>query len=354
MNPENEPLIESSFRRLLAAIENEREGLRASWKQLNEERESRRKESLQVAEETKKWCEAERQKVEAAWKEVEEIRSKVEILLAEDTEVFNLLVSGTEMDVPRHVLKALPKSHLSHMFTSEFINTIPRQEDRYVLDFHPECFQIIVNYLHALNLTNRSGSPEPAVPHVPNSLRVPMAVLVDALKLDPFVPPNSIYPNGTSLVVEDNSKLTATCQGWQVTSAIHSLNPALESCFTVQILRNPDPRGGLAIGVVGKPPIGALVHQLTQPSGVIYNSNNGIVVTPVVETNETHKGRPFKEGTTVSVKYTPKSRTVRWFVNGQSLGNCQVKNADEMEEIYPCFALFSPGQTIKVDFDIQN
>jgi len=337
------------------AIENEREGLRVSWKQLNDEKESRRKENLQMRQETEKWCLSEREKIEAAWKEVEEIRDKVGTLVPEDTHVYHLSVSGCDIDVPRQVLKALPKSHLSQMFADEFIDNVPKENDRYVLDFHPECFKIIVNYLHAVNLADRSSRAEPAVPHVPTALRVPMAVLVDALKLDPFRPPNSIRPNGTSLVVEaDGGKVTATCQGWQVLSAIHSLNPANESGFTVKIVSNPDPRGGLAIGVVGKPPIGTLVHQLTQPSGVIYNSNNGIVVTPVVETNDTHKGLPFKEGTTVSVKYTPKSRKVQWFVNGQSLGNCQVKDADDTEEIFPCFALFSPGQSIKVDFGIEN
>ena len=34
---EAEPLIESSFRRLLAAIEHERDGLRTSWRELKAE-----------------------------------------------------------------------------------------------------------------------------------------------------------------------------------------------------------------------------------------------------------------------------------------------------------------------------
>lgn len=349
---ENEPLIESSFRRLLVAIENERDALRTSWKSLNDEREARKKENQRLKDETINWCQKERDKIDAKMKEVEDIRQKVSLLTVDDDHVFKLTVADQEIDVPRSVLTALPESNLAHMFADEFVSKIPKIKDRYVVDFHPLCFRIVVNYLHAVSLARRTKQPEPAVPHVPIELRVPMAVMVDAFKLDQFLAPNSICSNGTSLLVESGSTVKATCQGWQVLNALQPLNPAKESGFTVKIVSNPDPRGGLAIGVVGQSPTGLLVHQLMQPSGIIYNSNNGIVQSQAVESNDTQKGLPFKEGTTVMVKFTPKQRKVQWVVNGQSIGFCTVRAKDDTAELFPCFALFSPGQIIKVEFRI--
>lgn len=352
---ESDPLIDSSFRRLMVAINNERDQLRTGWKALKDEKELHRKEAILMKQEADAYCDKEKAKIEKMTKEITKIQESLTNLMpdVDDTHIFALCVSGTNIDVPAGVIKAVPDSYLCHMFSDGFIDQLPNREGRYVLDFHPECFQIIINYLHAVSLAKKMRQPDPAVPFVPLELKVPMSVIVEALKLDAFTPPNLIRPGGTSLVTDEQNKVLATCQGWQITSALYPLNPARETGFSVKILKNPDPRGGLAIGLVGKAPTGNLIHQLVQPTGVLYNSNNGIVMSPVVKTNDTKKGLPFKEGTLIVVKYTPKQRKVQWYMNGQSLGHVIVKQDDEESaEMYPCVALFAPDQTIQIDFKI--
>jgi len=350
---ENEPLIDSSFRRLMIAINNERDALRLNWKSLKDEQALSRREAIQVRAETDEYCQKEKDKIDALIEEMQEEKRKVGLLMsANDTEIISLNVSGSEMEVPAKVLKAVKESYLSHMFSPAFIEQLPQKDGRYLLDFHPECFKIIVNYLHSVHCATITNQPVPATPYVHSDLKVPMSVLVDALKLEAFSPPNLIKSNGTSLITDEKNTVTATVQGWQVTHALYPMNPAKDSGFTVRILKNPDPRGGLAVGLVGKPPAGAATHQLVHPSGALYNSNNGIVMSQAIETNDTKKGLPFKDGTVIVVKYMPKTRKVQWFVNGQSVGQITIKSSDDTAEMFPCFALFTPEQMIQVDFKI--
>eukprot|EP00397_Hematodinium_sp_SG-2012_P049428 GEMP01057001.1.p1 GENE.GEMP01057001.1~~GEMP01057001.1.p1 ORF type:complete len:355 (+),score=58.13 GEMP01057001.1:40-1104(+) len=348
---ESEPLIESAFRRLLVAIDQERESLRAAWKVFNEEQELQKRQNIEDREETEAWCASERARLDASRKEFEIIKEKAVMLAEANSVTLALCVSGEDMDVPSSVLIAQPDSILAHMLSKESIGKLPMTADgnRYVLDFHPGCFRIIVDHLHAVSLAQTAKLPEPAIPIIPASLRIPMAVMVDALKLDAFTPLNTLRPDGTSLSIEDN-RVAATCQGWQVVSALHSMNSAKPTCFSVKIIQNPDTRGGLAIGLVGKPPSGGAVHQIAQPTGLLYNSNNGVAQSLVLETNDARRGLPFTEGSTVTVKFVPKLRKVQWFLNGQSVGHCIVKAVEDASELFPCFALFSPGQVIRVDF----
>jgi len=66
--------------------------------------------------------------------------------------------------------------------------------------------------------------------------------------------------------------------------------------------------------LVGKLPAGIATHQLVHPSGALYNSNNRIVMSQAIETNDTKKGLPFKDGTVI-VKYMPKIRKVQWLIS---------------------------------------
>lgn len=168
--------------------------------------------------------------------------------------------------------------------------------------------------------------------------------------MDAFTPPNRIRPGGTSLAIEEN-RISATCQGWQVVTAMYSMNPARASAFSVKIVENSNAKGGLAIGLIGKPPTGHAIHQITLPTGILYNSNNGVAASQVIETNDAQKGLPFMEGSTVTVKFEPRERNVQWSMNGQCLGQCTVKEIEEAYELFPCFALFSPGQVIQVKFN---
>ena len=59
--------------------------------------------------------------------------------------------------------------------------------------------------------------------------------------------------------------------------AAYSLTSCLRSYFEVQILHNPDTRGGLAIGVCDHLPSGPETHSIHLQSCVLYNSNNGLL-----------------------------------------------------------------------------
>ena len=70
----------------------------------------------------------------------------------------------------------------------------------------------------------------------------------------------------------------------------------------VQVESNQDPRGGLAIGVMGHAPSGIEIHSLKQNDGILYNSNNGLVQTECCGLSEFVKAIQFKEGSKIGVR----------------------------------------------------
>jgi len=173
---DTESLIESSYCRLLSAIEQERERLRGEWQSLKNDRQSFLREASLAREETEVWCAAERAKIDAEHENLRKRKEKVALLVAAQTGTLPLLVSGERMDISANILSTQPESYLAHMFMPESIKKIPKKDGCYVLDFHPKCFRIIVNYMQALYLTRQAKRAEPALPIIPHDIRIPMTV----------------------------------------------------------------------------------------------------------------------------------------------------------------------------------
>ena len=82
---------------------------------------------------------------------------------------------------------------------------------------------------------------------------------------------------------------------------------------TSKVVRNSDPRGGLAIGVMGHIPTGLEVHKLKQKDALLYNSNNGVIETECSGIQSEVKSVMFKEGSIVGCVYEPEQHTVKWY-----------------------------------------
>merc|ERR1719491_685562 len=74
---ETDAMMESSFRRLLAAIEEEREQIRNTLQQLQIDRESTADELKQLQEDTEAWCTNEKAKIDSEWKRLDRLSEKM-------------------------------------------------------------------------------------------------------------------------------------------------------------------------------------------------------------------------------------------------------------------------------------
>jgi len=178
-----------------------------------------------------------------------------------------------------------------------------------------------------------------------------MDILAEALNLKRFLPDNRVSPvHSTSLAVSGNT-VEATHQGWQCIAAQRALILSKPSYYEVSIDKNPDPRGGLAFGLVGHVPAGTEIHTIRLTDSVLYNSDNGLVG-DAMGADDAVKGIQFNQGSKVGVKFDPGSRTVYFYYNRQSIGSCVLRQdkLDGMRTLYPVFAMYIPGQTVTVDF----
>merc|ERR550514_1410389 len=93
------------------------------------------------------------------------------------------------------------------------------------------------------------------------------------------------------------------------------------------------------------------IHTIQLADSVLYNSNNGIVGDSF-GASDVMKGVQFTQGTTVGVKFNPATRTVHFFYNRHSIGSCHLRpeKAENLQTLYPVFALYLPKQQITVDF----
>lgn len=344
---ENDALIESSFRRLLSSIESEREKIRSMWQQIEQERDTTTQELEKLKSDTEDWCFRERQKIDGEWKNLEELHEKMSALYPDSTDMLAINCSGQIFQIPRATLRAVEGSHLETMFTKEYISQIPKDgEGRFLLDFNPRCFELIVEYLW-----NKRLDPNAPLPLVPVEQQANMDILAGALGLRKFLPENKISPiHSTSLAVRGNI-IEATHQGWQCVSAERALILSKPTYFEVTIDRNPDPKGGLAIGLMGHVPSGNEIHTVRQTDAVLYNSNNGLVG-DAMGADDVVKGVQFREGSMVGMKYDPAARTIHVYFNRSSIGSVALKQEkiDKMRTLYPVFALYVPEQKINVNF----
>jgi len=350
---ENDALIESSFRRLLAAVESEREKIRSMWQQIEQERENTTTELERLKQDTEEWCFRERQKIDSEWKKLEDLHETMSALYPESTEVVVVNCSGVIFKFSKAALCAVEGSYLNRMFSKAFIDQIPRDsEDRYLLDFNPKCFGLVVEYLQkCIDVHTRKLDPNVALPLVPVEQQANMDILAEALNLQIFLPENRIPPmHQTSLSVRGNT-VEATHKGWQCIAAQRALILSKPSYFEVSIDGNPDPRGGLALGVMGHVPTGTEIHTIRLADSILYNSSNGLVG-DAAGADDAVKGLQFSEGSKVGVKFDPAARSIHFFYNRQSVGSCTIRadKLDGMRTLYPVFALYMPGQRVSVDF----
>lgn len=352
---ENEALIESSFRRLIVSVEAERGRIRSTWQQIAEETRVTEGELDRLKQDTQEWCNAEKLKIESEWKRLDRLKERMSVLFpADKNEVLDINCSGTLLTLPKAALCSIEGSYLNHMFSDAFIQSVPRdKQNRYFLDYHPQCFSVVCDFL-----TARMEKPELPAPLVSPELQQSMDLLVDALQIKPFLRVNSVSTSvQTSLRISGNI-ITASHHGWQVVAAQYSLPMSCNAYFEVKILANPDQnRSGLAIGVCGHSPQGTEVHSIRLSDSVLYNSNVGVIGTALALEN-VQRGLKLEEGCVLGIKHEVGARTLNFFfsrtTNGplMNIGSCSLKTEclERMRTLFPIFALHVPGQKIQVDF----
>jgi len=358
---ENDALIESSFRRLLAAIESEQEKIRSTWLQINQEKESTSEELQRVRQETDEWCYREQQKVDAEWAGLQKLVERMNTLWPEfrnGEDPIEINCSGRIFTIPRSVLCGIKGSTLAHWFSDENLHNVPRDaEHRCLLDVNPECFAYLIEYLWNRRL--RSDAPLPIIPF---DQQANMDGMAEALKLWPFLRENKIAQvHATSLIVSDNNSVVCTHPGWQVISAVHPISMSSQSEFDMNILSHGDPNGppgsgGLAVGLCGHQPTGKEVHSIRLTNSILYISGNGLI-SDVVDEREMKRfnEKPpvlFQKGGKLTLRHDARDSSVQLLYDGQSLGTVHIRlnKVKEMRTRYPVFAMYVPDSTIQVNF----
>lgn len=353
---DNTAAIESSFQRLLGAIETEREQIRATWEEIGQEHDIATAELGRLKTETEDWCRTEKGKIDKEWNRLDSLTERMRQFFPnpETMQVLHINCSGKAFTVPRSTLRLVEESKLSLMFSEPIINQIPRdQEGRLYLDINPVLFTIVVEYLQ-----NRRLRPDAPVPVIPAVHRQSMDELAEALNLTPFIFENQIAAvHNTSLYVSpvpDTSSMyliQATHPGWQVISAANPLSMAKSSYFEVRILANPNTSGGLAIGVCGHVPCGDEAHSIHLSDSVMYNSSNGLVG-DCFDDDSVEKGVQMKKDDAFGVRFEPAQNAFIWYYNRKIIGASILRQdyIEKMVTIYPVFALYDPETRIQVDF----
>eukprot|EP00927_Polykrikos_kofoidii_P053622 TRINITY_DN48216_c0_g1_i1.p1 TRINITY_DN48216_c0_g1~~TRINITY_DN48216_c0_g1_i1.p1 ORF type:complete len:381 (-),score=92.12 TRINITY_DN48216_c0_g1_i1:187-1329(-) len=342
---ENEAAIESSFRRLLASVEGEREKIRSTWLEIDGKKAEMTEELRMMRRDTDEWCNAERAKIDEEWAEVDQLRERMTVLMPEASDILQINCSGRFFDLPKSALVAVEGSFLNHMFSDAFIDTVPRdQEGRYFLDFNPVCFGIIVDYLQ-----RRRADGE--VPVVPPEQQMNMDLLVEALRLNAFMRKNHIQQvHRTSLRIFENT-ISALHDGWQVIAGQHPLPMAGNAYFEMRVLRSMGTKGAIAVGVCGHIPQGEEVNAIRIQNSVLYNGGFGLIGDSIASEN-VQKGIDFVEGSVVGIRHDIFNHSITWYHNKISLGMCTLsaEALQSMHVLYPVFGLHVPDTKIEADF----
>jgi len=350
---ESDALIESSFRRLLSAIEVERGGIRGTWQQLQQERDGTTAELERLRQDTEDWCFSEQHKIDAEWKRLDTLTSTLNELFPplKEADVLEINCSGRTFTLPRSTLCCIEGSRFNELFSEQGVKAIPKDPDgRLFLDFNPVCFGLVVEYLQ-----NRRLRLDAPLPVIPLAQQKNMELMAEAWKLRPFLRENKINPvHGTSLHVA-GLRIRATHPGWQVISAQNPLPLAASSYFEVTVVANSDPKGGwCAFGVCTHIPSGQEVHSIRVPESAMYASNNGVIgnLVSLDDVESVAKGIKFTAGTTVGIRHDVGNHCLQWYVNRKLIGTSPIKEdmLDKARCLYPVFALCEPEQTIEVNF----
>eukprot|EP00929_Paragymnodinium_shiwhaense_P108403 TRINITY_DN74725_c0_g1_i1.p1 TRINITY_DN74725_c0_g1~~TRINITY_DN74725_c0_g1_i1.p1 ORF type:complete len:385 (+),score=94.44 TRINITY_DN74725_c0_g1_i1:131-1285(+) len=345
---ENEPLIESSFRRLLASIESEREKIRSTWQEIDKRSEEMHEDLEGLRRDTDEWCKKEQNAITERWAEIDKLRERMSVLNPVDSsDILSINCSGTFFNVPKNLLCSIEGSLLNHMFSDAFIHNVPVDKQGFhFLDFNPICFGIILEYLQR--------PPDAPPPPIPPEQQMNMDLLVEALRLKSFHRQNHLQTTHTTSLrlTPGKNMLEATHEGWQIIAAEYPLSMAGISFFEVTVLANPNVKGGLAIGVCGHKPHGKEVNTIRLTHSVLFNSCVGLVGDSIALEN-VEKNKPLKEGVTLGVKHDVHTHTISWYYNKIIIGTCSMvlENLEHMQQLYPVFGLLYPGTKIQIDFD---
>lgn len=343
--------IRPSFQRLVTALESERDQINAQLEEIDQTRIMSTNELMNLRRQTEEWCSNEKAKIDKEWARLDNLSDRMRQFFPDTLEIVNINCSGTAFTLPRSTLCSLQDSKLAVMFSDPFINNIPKDpEGKFYVDFNPECFSIVVDYLR-----NRRLRPDAPVPTVPAVHQQSMDLLAEALNLQPFMNENQVSPiHKTSLYVNGNV-IQAMHPGWQVISAAIPLPLAKSSYFEVKILANPNTSGGLAIGVCGHVPSGDEVHSIHLSDSVLYNSHNGLVGDCCEINDDVRKGVQLKQGDVFGIRCEISKHGLIWYHNHQPIGASIIKEdfVDKMQTVYPVFAMYAPDTRIQVDFKAQ-
>ena len=110
--------------------------------------------------------EAKRQEVESQEKALNEERQRMMQILVKDDDVISLNIGGKNMAASRSTLCQVEGSLLASMFSGRWEDRLKKDKQGNVfLDFNPDCFKLILNYLRAKKIeTPRSQAKKPKPP----------------------------------------------------------------------------------------------------------------------------------------------------------------------------------------------
>jgi hypothetical protein len=362
---EGEALIESSFRRLLTAVEAERSRIRSTWQEVTAEKDQVREEVNALKQQTEDQWNREKSKIDNKYKELDGMRERM-TLMNEDSDVqLKINCSGHHMQVPVALLVGPESGLLANMFSDAFCNYIPRDaQGYYFLDFNPTCFKIILKYV--AECKKRAGPGLPDFPRIPPEEQMNFDFLVEALKIKILLRPNIVKAyEKLSLRITSfqdlpgRSRIETTTDGYQVIPAAYPVPLTGQTYFEVKVISNPSAKrkqkGGLAIGVCGHQPTGEECYSIASLKGaILYSSGNGLVGKECIGTSNVQQGVFIGEDSSFGVKFDPTARTLTWYVNFLSIGSCRIAlgELDRFAVVYPIFALYDKNQVIEVDFSL--
>lgn len=300
-----EAKIESCYRRLLAAIESDRQDLLTQKQKLELYRVEAAKKVEQKRRETEAFRNAEKERVLADWSQLEErkgglfqgcFKDGAAAAAAPDESTFfklqetflrpkvvDVVAGGECFRLPLHLLfKHARNSLLSRIFSNgRFLQEVPTDAmGRYVLSaVHPGCFRLLLNWLDAAEQTRNTKAKNYVIPpaaDVPPNLKHVMDVFSATFRLPAFTcsPADNRWDvlHGTSLEVK---RLTVGCvhSGWQVITAMLPFDSRSDcNYFEVTVVESPNASnssdrenssgnvkcvegrkggGGIAIGLLG-------------------------------------------------------------------------------------------------------
>lgn len=110
--------------------------------------------------------EAKRQEVESQEKALNDERKRMMQILVKDDDVISLNIGGKNMAASRSTLCQVEGSLLASMFSGRWEDRLKKDKQGNVfLDFNPDCFKLILNYLRAKKIeTPRSQAKKPKPP----------------------------------------------------------------------------------------------------------------------------------------------------------------------------------------------